>query len=87
MIPIDFEGSNKVYGKPQGWKDEDCGSLHTLETKDANGLPIIISCWQPNKEDIEAINAGRPIWLKMVSNGMCPVEILTLDENNKSNSY
>lgn len=86
MIPIDFEGSNKKYTKPKGWTDEECGDLHTLETITEQGQPLIISCWQPNKEDIEAINAGRPIWLKMISNGMCPVEVLTLNENHESNS-
>jgi hypothetical protein len=42
--------------------------------------------WQPSKEDIEAIVAGRPVILQIHSNGLPPVALFTLDENGESNN-
>lgn len=86
MLPTDFEGTNKTFTKPKGMTDEECGDLRVYQGKNDRGEPVIISAWMPSKEDIEAINAGRPIFLKILGSGMPPVELLTLDENGNPNT-
>jgi hypothetical protein len=87
MRAIDFPGSNKDWGKPRDMTDEECHSLHTYTGPLSNGMPVIISCWQPNKEDIEAIVAGKPIWLQVVTGrAPAPVVLFTVDENGNHNN-
>jgi hypothetical protein len=92
MKPIQFEGAHEV-GKPKNMTDEQCSSIwahnHDFELTGADGKQyqgrIWTEMWQPSKEDIEAINAGRPIILQIHSHGLPPVSMLTLDENGEPN--
>lgn len=82
MLPIDFPEKNMVYTKPKGWTDEQCGDLSVWKGKvliddKGNTAPTIISCWQPSKEDIEAIIAGKPIYLFVTAEVQCPVSLST----------
>lgn len=92
MHPIPFEGA-KLIGKPENVKDEDCFSMwampvnHTFTGEDGKQYQgkMWVEMWQPSKEDIEAINAGRPIILQIHSTYLPPVAVFTLDENGNSN--
>ena len=85
MRPIDFPESNITFSKPSDMTDEQCSSISAYTGKDQNGIPYINTVWMPNKEDIEAINAGRPIILSITGSGMPPVSIFTVDENGSVN--
>ncbi|MFB5946099.1 hypothetical protein [Albibacterium profundi] len=86
MRPIDFQGSNAVYTKPKEMSDEECLPVSAFEVKDKEGRVIQVNTvWQPNKEDIEAINAGRPIILSVAGGGMPPVVLFTCDEEGNIN--
>jgi len=85
MRAIHFAEANKTYGKPQGWTDEQCYEISAYEGVTEDGFPIIITVWQPNKEDIEAINAGRPVILRMISHGLPPHSLYTTNENGEPN--
>lgn len=52
---------------------------------DQENFPFYLTAWQPNKEDLEALNAGRPIYIKTLSKGLPPMAVFTLDENYKAN--
>lgn len=84
MLAIPFEGSRPI-AKPKSMKDEQCSSLEIMALTDGSGYPCMVSCWQPNKEDKEAIAAGRPVWLKIIGQVHPPVALLTLDENGDAN--
>lgn len=92
MNSVYFEGS-KLIGKPENVRDEDCFSLYAqpIDIKQTgedgqilNGR-MWVEHWMPSKEDIEAINAGRGIWIQIHSIGLPPIAVFTLDENNNSN--
>lgn len=80
MRAIDFPESNITFGKPSDMADEQCFSISAYK-----GDGFINTVWLPNKEDIEAINAGRPIILQIVGNGMPPVSLFTCDEQGNIN--
>lgn len=80
MRAIDFPESNITFGKPSDMTDEQCFSISAYK-----GDGFINTVWLPNKEDIEAINAGRPIILSIVGNGMPPVSLFTCDEQGNIN--
>ncbi len=77
MLAVDFPQSNFTFGKPISMTDEECGDLRVFRGPDGNGTPVIISKWQPSKEDIEAINRGEGIYLYIIGAGMPPVSICT----------
>jgi len=52
---------------------------------DAANYPYYITAWKPNKEDIDAISRGEPIYVKTLSNSLPPMALFTLDENNQGN--
>ena len=85
MIPIDFEGTNMTFNKPEGWKDEECIDVRAFVGVDNAGHPFTLIGLQPSKEDIEAINAGRPIMVKLCMQGMVPIAVYTFDENYNAN--
>jgi hypothetical protein len=52
---------------------------------DTEGFPYFLTAWKPNKEDIEAINRGEPVYVKTLSRGLPPMALFTLDENGNGN--
>lgn len=85
MRPVDFEGSNIVMGKPPGMSDEQCSSVPALVATDTDGFNFTLLCFMPSYEDIQAINEGRPICLKILSVPMPPVAMYTLDADGEPN--
>lgn len=58
MIPIRFEQANKDLLKPEGWTDEECGSLPVF-----NDGKVCISCWHPSWRERISILVYGNIWL------------------------
>lgn len=86
MMPIDFAEANQTFQKPAEMTDEECQSIRAFLIADEDKKrQHIITAWRPNKEDIEAINAGRPIYLHITHNCMPPVWIYTYDEKGEIN--
>lgn len=93
MHPIHFDGAKEMH-KPEDMTDEQCYSLwahqNDYQYTGADGKEHDARCWtemwQPSKEDIEAINAGRPIILQIHSHGLPPVALFTLDEKGQPNN-
>lgn len=82
MLPVSFPEQNFTYKKPEGWTDEQCMDLPVWKGNIAiddhgNLAPVIISCWQPSKEDIESIAAGKPIYLFVTGTVLSPVSLAT----------
>ena len=85
MRTVDFPGTNHTFGKPADMTDEQCHSLTAMVGTDSEGLPFVLTAWQPNYEDLQALNAGRPLMLQIVGGGMPPVALWTYDENTNPN--
>lgn len=77
MLPTDFPQANFTFTKPESITDEECSDLRVFKGAYPDGTPVIISKWQPSKEDIEAINRGEGIFLSITGMGMPPVCIFT----------
>lgn len=84
MLPVPFDGSRPI-AKPATMTDEQCSSLEVMDGVDGMGVPFYVSCWQLSKEDIEAVNAGRPVWLKVCGIAHPPVALFTCDADGVLN--
>lgn len=60
------------------------GVAHGLE-EDSHPYPFTLSYWVPSKEDIEAFQAGRGIWVRILSHRVYPMALFTLNENGEIN--
>lgn len=85
MLPIDFEGTNTTFTKPSNMTDEQCSEVRAFVGTDNDGFDFTLLGFQLSVEDLEAVNAGRPIMLKIIGNGMPPVAMYTFDENFEAN--
>lgn len=85
MLPIDFEGTNITFTKPPTMTDEQCSDVRAFVGIDEDGFNFTLLGFQLSVEDLEAVNAGRPIMLKILGKGMPPVAMYTFDENFEPN--
>lgn len=84
MHPVSFEGATEIK-KPADMSDEECSSIWAAHGVDEAGYPFFLEAWKPSYEDIQAINRGEPIYVKIMSNGLPPIAMFTMDENNEMN--
>ena len=85
MRPIHFPEANIEFTKPATMDDSECLPISAYVGIDSNGNHHINTVWQPNKEDIEAINAGRPIVVCVLGSSLPPLALFTYDENGDTN--
>src|ERR1700744_5853454 len=52
---------------------------------DAENFPFYMTAWKPNREDIDRINGGEPIYIKPLSKGLPPMAVFTVDEQGNGN--
>ena len=71
MIPRRITGASHWLGAPAGWKpdkDGDCGHLAIRTTGDPrHGKGWCESAWEPTPAELEQLNAGGSIILRVVS--------------------
>lgn len=67
MKPVDIEEETLKIGKPRNWdsqtNSEECGALSVHVCKGAGDLPVMLSKWHPEPEDLEVLNNGGSIYL------------------------
>lgn len=61
------------------------GVPHIYMDTDQEGFDFYLTAWKPSYEDLQALNRGEPIYIKTISQGLPPMAVFTLDENNKLN--
>lgn len=85
MLPVDFKGSNYQSEIPARF-EKDCIPIPGMRGIDKQGNPYILMQFQPSKEDIEAILAGRPVCIAIYNHKItCPMAVYTYDENFQVN--
>ena len=85
MRAIKFPGSTFDLVKPKDMTDEQCFSLPAADGIDQNGHHYFLVAFEPNYEDLKALQEGRPLYLKVVGQIFQPVALFTLDENGNCN--
>lgn len=85
MRPIHFTESNIVFDKPITIDDSECLPISAYIGKDDKGMPFINTVWKPSKEDIDAILAGRPIFVCVLGTALPPMSLFTCDQDGNPN--
>ena len=71
MSPIQHPTNNHTFGAPVGHNHEalPCETLSVTVGRDDSGMPVMASFWQPTPEELESLNAGRPVILYVYGSG------------------
>ena len=75
MKPVDFPEKNFTFTKPSSMTDDQCGSLPVFKGQDANKVPVIISCWELTKDEMDEVAKTGKVYLQIFGNGMPPVYV------------
>jgi hypothetical protein len=62
MVPSSFENENIVFDSPPGMSPDECEPVNAFIGTDPDGVPIVITCWKPTKEELEEIIRTGRIW-------------------------
>lgn len=84
MHPVNFEGARE-YKKPESMTDEECFSVYAAQFQDIKLRSSFVTAWLPNADDLKAINAGLPIYFKMMTEGLYPHIPFTIGEDGICN--
>lgn len=66
--PIDFEGSNVLFGAPSTMTAEECGDLPCFFDGD-----VVVSCWELTPDELEHVMSTGQVWLMVWGGGTPPV--------------
>ena len=72
-----ISGATRNLGAPSGWdreKDGICGGL-PIRDEEIGRLHCMTSAWLPTPEELAALNAGAPVYLRVVGTGHPPVMV------------
>ena len=76
---IQHPSNNGVLGAPAGWDQGHvpCSALAITRTE-VDGLPVVVSYWRPDADELAVLNAGGSVALHVAGTSMPPV-MLTVD--------
>jgi len=72
MEPASFDQADTVLDKPQGFSHDQCGALSVFRGRRSDGLPVVISCWKPTREELAEIQRTGRVWLMVIGETMPP---------------
>jgi hypothetical protein len=86
VLPVDFPDANIILQKPGNVPDSDLFNDDVPAFFGVDGrFVVFILAYMPNKEDMDAIKAGRPIYLKVFADHMPSISLFTRDEDGDIN--
>lgn len=59
--------------------------ISVVQGLEPEGYRYFVTAWKPNKEDIEALLRGEPVYIKTLATGLPPMALYTLDEKGNPN--
>lgn len=77
MHPGRIAGANIALKEPAGWNAQTQGRVLTLHVRkqNTNAGPTLTSAWFPTLEEIEAMRAGAPVHVCIVSTAHPPMSV------------
>lgn len=78
MLAVEFPHQNLVLGSPAKG-DLDCLNLPVFKGDNFYGQPVFISCWKPNKEELDELNNNGCIYLSIYGHSHPPVWLTTMN--------
>jgi hypothetical protein len=75
MTPTNLPEANGIFHAPQG-DESRVASIHVYQGEikggSCDGFPVIVTAWKPNVKELEDLQAGKPVYIGFVTNGLPP---------------
>jgi hypothetical protein len=84
MMSVPFPDANVELTAPPGLEDKIL-PIKAYSGPDGSGNHCFVTAWKPNRDDLEAINRGEPIYIKVNSFGFAPMAVYTYDDKGHCN--
>jgi hypothetical protein len=88
MNPIKFPQANTRFTAPEGMAES---QVHTIEAfrgyvekGSLDGVPVIVTAWLPNAQELSELMEGQPIFVSFVASGLPPHMLTTSFTNATS---
>ena len=75
MLASDFPQRNALLGRPNDMTDEQCYTLPVHRYQDENKSWWIVSCWRPNREELQEIIRTGQIWVHTRGETLAPFSL------------
>ncbi len=72
LHPTDFDGSNAVFGPPEGKTENEVYSLCAAKVNWGT-TPAVLTCWKPTMDQIKAIEETGRLWVSQMAQNPNPV--------------
>lgn len=83
MNPARIEHATRVMNPPPDWEEhaetQHCASLAIRDVIDQDGLPFMVSAWEPTPAELAALNRGETVKLWIVGSSH-PVVAITVGD-------
>lgn len=63
-------GATRAIGKAQGYKE-----LPIRDELTKSGAPCMVTAWHPTPKELEALNAGAPVHVRLLGVGHPPIMV------------
>jgi hypothetical protein len=73
MISRRIEGATRTIGKSQGYHGLSIRDTTVNCTVNGDGTPLMETAWEPTPSELERLNAGAPVILRVLGTGHPPV--------------
>jgi len=80
MIAVDFPGANGTTSDR-----EPCLAVPKMTVTEPDGITYIYVCFMPSYEDLQALAAGRALWMKFKAAPLPPLVLYTENEDGEPN--
>lgn len=77
MTPIDFEGSNTIFNKPEDMTDEQCMSIPGMIAEDSDSNQLVVTCWELSEDDLKIAMETKRIYCYHFGNYLQPHALTT----------
>lgn len=81
MTPFEFPQANRFYGSPPDLDEQQVRTIKAyagvVEGGSLDGVPVVITAWNPSPDEIEKLLAGEPIYLSFL--GGLPPHMVTME--------
>mgnify|MGYP001585351765 FL=1 len=75
--PTNFGDSNCILGPPEGLSEDTCKSIFAYRGEMPSGVKVVVTCWKPNREELQQLLKGARVWLLIMGVNQPPVVLST----------
>jgi len=87
MIATTFPEANRTFGPPPGYAESQIVPIKAFVGRvgvgSVDGDPLVVTAWQPTAAELEALNAGAPVFCSFI--GGLPPHFLTTNFREATN--